>query len=140
MCGIVGKLDLLPRYSVREANIRQMLAMVRHRGPDQFGIYCDGRAGLGSARLSIIDLSGGADKQDALHCLAVHSKRPLGLEGPGTHTGGPERIVHASQAEGHADAGIDCERSARMQEKGVSKVVAVDIEEAMRMRDEQLVA
>jgi chromosome segregation protein len=27
-----------------------------------------------------------------------------------------------------------------MQEKGVSKVVAVDIEEAMRMRDEQLVA
>jgi chromosome segregation protein len=27
-----------------------------------------------------------------------------------------------------------------MQEKGVSKVVAVDIEEALRMRDEQLVA
>jgi asparagine synthase (glutamine-hydrolysing) len=59
MCGIVGKLDLLPRSPVREDDIRQMLAMVRHRGPDQFGIYCDGRVGLGSARLSIIDLSGG---------------------------------------------------------------------------------
>src|SRR5262249_53165905 len=29
------------------------------RGPDQFGIYLDGPVGLGSARLSIIDLSGG---------------------------------------------------------------------------------
>jgi len=37
----------------------QMLAMIRHRGPDQFGIYLDDRVGLGSARLSILDLSGG---------------------------------------------------------------------------------
>ena len=36
-----------------------MLAMIRHRGPDEFGIYLDGPAGLGSARLSIIDLSTG---------------------------------------------------------------------------------
>jgi len=36
-----------------------MLAMVRHRGPDQFGIYLDGQVGLGSARLSIIDVSSG---------------------------------------------------------------------------------
>src|SRR6266704_505846 len=36
-----------------------MLAMIRHRGPDQFGIYLDRFAGLGSARLSIIDLSSG---------------------------------------------------------------------------------
>ena len=36
-----------------------MLAMIRHRGPDEFGIYLDGPAGLGNARLSIIDLSGG---------------------------------------------------------------------------------
>ncbi len=39
--------------------MRQMLAMIRHRGPDQFGIYLDDQVGLGSARLSIIDLSGG---------------------------------------------------------------------------------
>ena len=36
-----------------------MLAMIRHRGPDQFGIFLDGQVGLGSARLSIIDISGG---------------------------------------------------------------------------------
>ncbi|HSB66559.1 MAG TPA: asparagine synthase (glutamine-hydrolyzing), partial [Anaerolineales bacterium] len=37
----------------------RMLAMIRHRGPDGFGIYIDDRVGLGSARLSIIDLTGG---------------------------------------------------------------------------------
>ncbi len=36
-----------------------MLAMIRHRGPDEFGIYLDEHIGLGGARLSIIDLSGG---------------------------------------------------------------------------------
>jgi len=43
----------------RERELRQMLAMIRHRGPDQFGIYCDQQVGLGSARLSIIDLQTG---------------------------------------------------------------------------------
>lgn len=42
-----------------EHDIRQMLGMIRHRGPDEFGILLDGPAGLGNARLSIIDLSGG---------------------------------------------------------------------------------
>lgn len=37
----------------------EMLALIQHRGPDEFGIYLDDHAGLGSARLSIIDLSGG---------------------------------------------------------------------------------
>jgi asparagine synthase (glutamine-hydrolysing) len=37
-----------------------MVAMIRHRGPDEFGIYRDEAAGLGSARLSIIDLAGGS--------------------------------------------------------------------------------
>ena len=36
-----------------------MLGLIRHRGPDSFGIYRDGRVGLGSARLSILDLAGG---------------------------------------------------------------------------------
>ena len=59
MCGIVGIVNLENRESVSEAEIRRMLAMIRHRGPDEFGIYLDGPAGLGSARLSIIDLGGG---------------------------------------------------------------------------------
>src|SRR5689334_4363350 len=39
--------------------MRQMLGAIRHRGPDQFGIYGDTVATLGSARLSIIDLANG---------------------------------------------------------------------------------
>lgn len=40
--------------------MRRMLGMIRHRGPDQFGIYQDEEAAtLGSARLSILDLDAG---------------------------------------------------------------------------------
>jgi len=59
MCGIVGILNQENQQPIRESSIRQMLAMIRHRGPDEFGIYLDQQVGLGSARLSIIDLSGG---------------------------------------------------------------------------------
>ncbi len=59
MCGIVGILNLAANPPVEEATIRQMLAMIRHRGPDQFGIFLDEHVALGNARLSIIDLSHG---------------------------------------------------------------------------------
>lgn len=59
MCGIVGIVNLAEAEPVDDGIIRQMLALIRHRGPDQFGIYLDEVAGLGSARLSIIDLSSG---------------------------------------------------------------------------------
>jgi asparagine synthase (glutamine-hydrolysing) len=36
-----------------------MVAALRHRGPDEFGLYRDRRAGLGHARLSIIDIATG---------------------------------------------------------------------------------
>jgi asparagine synthase (glutamine-hydrolysing) len=59
MCGIVGICDLSGTRPVEESSIRRMLGTIRHRGPDQFGIYLDGALGLGNARLSIIDLSSG---------------------------------------------------------------------------------
>jgi len=59
MCGITGVINHRPGQQVEEGLLRQMLAMLRHRGPDQFGIYVDEQVGLGSARLSIIDLSSG---------------------------------------------------------------------------------
>ena len=59
MCGITGVLGLTGNIDLQESTLRQMLGMVRHRGPDQFGIYLDERVGMGSARLSIIDLSSG---------------------------------------------------------------------------------
>ncbi|MBI1178656.1 asparagine synthase (glutamine-hydrolyzing) [bacterium] len=59
MCGIAGYLNLRPSEPPTEELLRRMLAMIRHRGPDQFGIYLDDHVGLGNARLSIIDLAAG---------------------------------------------------------------------------------
>ncbi len=59
MCGIAGMFDRSGRTAVVERDLRQMLGMLRHRGPDEFGILLDHEAGLGNTRLSIIDLSGG---------------------------------------------------------------------------------
>jgi asparagine synthase (glutamine-hydrolysing) len=59
MCGIVGILESGGREPIRQNELRQMLAAIQHRGPDEFGLYLDRQVGLGSARLSIIDLSSG---------------------------------------------------------------------------------
>ena len=36
-----------------------MMAMIRHRGPDEAGTYVDGHIAMGNVRLSIIDVDGG---------------------------------------------------------------------------------
>lgn len=59
MCGIVGILNLTNPNPVERGDLLRMLAPIRHRGPDGFGVYLDAHTGLGSARLSIIDLAGG---------------------------------------------------------------------------------
>jgi asparagine synthase (glutamine-hydrolysing) len=59
MCGIAGIVDLAGGNPPDSAIIRRMISSMRHRGPDEFGIYLDDRVGLGHARLSIIDLATG---------------------------------------------------------------------------------
>ena len=54
MCGIVGICGLGPGRPVEAGTLRGMLGMIRHRGPDQFGIYLEKypKSGLtASARL-----------------------------------------------------------------------------------------
>src|SRR5688572_14310630 len=60
MCGIAGIVDLngSGRMPSRESLLR-MAGALRHRGPDEFGLYRDERAGLAHARLSVIDLACG---------------------------------------------------------------------------------
>ncbi len=60
MCGIAGILvrSEAARPPSREELLR-MAAALRHRGPDESGVYRDGRVGLAHTRLSIVDLATG---------------------------------------------------------------------------------
>ncbi len=60
MCGIAGCYHPIQGQGPTAALIQQMLAMIEHRGPDEFGLYLDAHCGLGHARLSIIDLATGS--------------------------------------------------------------------------------
>ncbi|MDH4234132.1 MAG: asparagine synthase (glutamine-hydrolyzing) [Gallionella sp.] len=70
MCGIAGIVGLNTGAASpsREALVR-MASALYHRGPDEFGVYRDDRAGLAHARLSIVDLASGqqpmADEGDS---------------------------------------------------------------------------
>ena len=55
MCGIVGIITTGREPS--RAIISKMTAMVRHRGPDDRGLFYDNNVALGHCRLSIIDLT-----------------------------------------------------------------------------------
>ncbi len=56
MCGICGIVDF-SGAPVASETIRAMADTIRHRGPDDEGVFVDGPVGLGHRRLSIIDLS-----------------------------------------------------------------------------------
>ncbi|MDD5347990.1 MAG: asparagine synthase (glutamine-hydrolyzing) [Candidatus Omnitrophica bacterium] len=60
MCGISGIYNLGHKQPIDTGALKRMIFMLRHRGPDEFGLYCDGHIGLAHARLSIIDLAGGS--------------------------------------------------------------------------------
>src|SRR5260221_10969424 len=59
MCGICGVYNMRSREPASRELIERMTHLISHRGPDDSGVYLDGDIGLGFARLSIIDLSGG---------------------------------------------------------------------------------
>lgn len=63
MCGIAGSVRFRPSQTIEPDLLYRMLGSIRHRGPDQAGIYLyqdeQVQVGLGSARLSIIDLDTG---------------------------------------------------------------------------------
>src|SRR6266851_1374204 len=59
MCGIVGLAYRDPSRPVSRDQLERMCAAIKHRGPDDEGLFVEGAVGLGMRRLSIIDLSGG---------------------------------------------------------------------------------
>jgi asparagine synthase (glutamine-hydrolysing) len=56
MCGIAGIINF-NRQPISEKDIRLMMLKMKHRGPDDEGVYIDNNVGLGFVRLSILDLS-----------------------------------------------------------------------------------
>ena len=60
MCGIAGYLTSHGKSELDQEVLSRMVGLLRHRGPDGQGTFSDGPVGLGHARLSIIDLAGGA--------------------------------------------------------------------------------
>lgn len=60
MCGICGKVTIDKQKPVNADVIHKMAEALKHRGPDNEGIYIDVNIGMGHRRLSIIDLSSAA--------------------------------------------------------------------------------
>ena len=60
MCGIAGLWTGERNASVDRALLERMIGALAHRGPDGDGIHVEPGVGLAHRRLSIIDLSGGA--------------------------------------------------------------------------------
>ena len=59
MCGIAGFYgNLNKKQSV--STLQNKLTRIKHRGPNQSGVYIAYKVGLDSVRLTIIDLSSGA--------------------------------------------------------------------------------
>jgi asparagine synthase (glutamine-hydrolysing) len=56
MCGINGIVNL-DNDQVSEREIKQMMSLQKHRGPDDEGIFVENNTGLGFVRLSILDLT-----------------------------------------------------------------------------------
>ena len=56
MCGFVGFVD---KAKNKKKIIKDMADMIKHRGPDSDGYFCDANVALGFRRLSIIDLNNG---------------------------------------------------------------------------------
>src|SRR4029077_14080071 len=59
MCAIVGIVKLDPRERVEEARLALMRDILRHRGPDDEGLWIGGPVGLGHRRPAIVDVVGG---------------------------------------------------------------------------------
>ena len=59
MCGICGTINIEKGTPISRSLLSSMCATIKHRGPDDEGIFVQNNVGLGTRRLSIIDIEGG---------------------------------------------------------------------------------
>jgi asparagine synthase (glutamine-hydrolysing) len=77
MCGIAGILSLNPSKRVDPDRVARMCDAIRHRGPDDTGVWTQGPVALGSRRLSIVDVAGGHQpmtSEDQSLCIAYNGE------------------------------------------------------------------
>jgi asparagine synthase (glutamine-hydrolysing) len=115
MCGIAGIVYRDRGRPVSEALVRQMCTSMKHRGPDDEGVYVRGAVGLGMRRLSIIDLDGGRQpifNEDGSKVIVFNGeiynyqdlRRGLVARGHDVRThGDTETVLHL-----YEEAGADC--------------------------------
>jgi len=77
MCGICGIVNIDGTF-VEPEHIKQMMAAIKHRGPDDEGFFIDKNTGLANVRLSIIDLSRAGHQPmfspDKRYCLVYNGE------------------------------------------------------------------
>src|SRR5256886_15419835 len=120
MCGIAGFIDAQCSYDSAVGLIDRMCKVIRHRGPDDQGVWVGDGMAVGMRRLSIIDLAGGHqpifnEDQSVLVVFngEIYNYRELRhlLEERGHHfqtTSDTEAIVHA-----YEEYGDDCVKQLR---------------------------
>lgn len=59
MCGIAGIVNFRDNTVQSPDLLRRMLTRIKHRGPDESGIYYNDKVAMGNVRLSIIDIATG---------------------------------------------------------------------------------
>jgi hypothetical protein len=64
VCGLIGFLSSSGSAATAKGLVEDSLVDMRHRGPDEGGVWSDDDVVIGFRRLSIIDLEGGLD-----HCV-----------------------------------------------------------------------
>src|SRR5438876_62391 len=120
MCGIAGFIDAQCSYDNAVGLIDRMCQVIRHRGPDDQGVWVGDGVAMGMRRLAIIDLVGGHqpifnEDQSVLVVFngEIYNYRELRhlLEERGHHfqtTSDTEAIVHA-----YEEYGDDCVKQLR---------------------------
>ena len=86
MCGIAGMLAADGAVRHQAESLEAMLGRIRHRGPDDEGVWTasHGQVGLAHTRLSILDLTAGRPSADAVAGRPAHDhlqRRDLQLSG-----------------------------------------------------------
>src|SRR5690348_6690664 len=114
MCGIVGALEFEGSSVPSRHVLESMSAAIAHRGPDEHGLWMDGRVGLAARRLRVVDLITGqqplSNEDGSVHLVAngeIYNAGELrdDLRGRGhlfSSRTDTEVILHAYEDEGPA--------------------------------------